>query len=60
MNWAKKATKLDNVYRANRLKILANDGITAIGMRLGENYQEARGIAEQIEGEALSLFTGMS
>lgn len=60
MNWAKKATKLDNVYRANRLKILANDGITAIGMRLGENYQEARGVAEQIEGEALSLFTGMS
>ena len=59
-NWAKKATKLDNVYRANRLKILANDGITAIGMRLGENYQEARGVAEQIEGEALSLFTGMS
>jgi hypothetical protein len=60
MNWAKKATKLDNVYRANRLEILANDGITAIGMRLGENYQEARGVAEQIEGEALSLFTGMS
>lgn len=60
MNWAKKATKLDNVYRANRLKILVNDGITAIGMRLGENYQEARGVAEQIEGEALSLFTGMS
>lgn len=60
MNWAKKATKLDNVYRANRLKILANDGITAIGMRLGENYQESRGVAEQIEGEALSLFTGMS
>lgn len=60
MNWAKKATKLDNVYRANRLKIIANDGITAIGMRLGENYQEARGVAEQIEGEALSLFTGMS
>lgn len=60
MNWAKNATKLDNVYRANRLKILANDGITAIGMRLGENYQEARGVAEQIEGEALSLFTGMS
>ena len=60
MNLAKKATKLDNVYRANRLKILANDGITAIGMRLGENYQEARGVAEQIEGEALSLFTGMS
>lgn len=60
MNWAKKATKLDNVYRANRLKILANDAITAIGMRLGENYQEARGVAEQIEGEALSLFTGMS
>lgn len=60
MNWAKKAAKLDNVYRANRLKILANDGITAIGMRLGENYQEARGVAEQIEGEALSLFTGMS
>lgn len=60
INWAKKATKLDNVYRANRLKILANDGITAIGMRLGENYQEARGVAEQIEGEALSLFTGMS
>lgn len=60
MNWAKKATKLDNVYRANRLKILVNDGITAIGMRLGENYQEARGVAEQIESEALSLFTGMS
>lgn len=60
MNWAKKATKLDNVYRANRLKILAKDGITAIGMRLGENYQEARGVAEQIEGEALSMFTGMS
>lgn len=60
MNWAKKATKLDNVYRANKLKIIANDGITAIGMRLGENYQEARGVAEQIEGEALSLFTGMS
>lgn len=60
MNWAKKATKLDNVYRANKLKILANDGITAIGMRLGENYQEARGVAEQTEGEALSLFTGMS
>ena len=60
INWAKKATKLDNVYRANKLKIIANDGITAIGMRLGENYQEARGVAEQIEGEALSLFTGMS
>lgn len=60
MNWAKKATKLDNVYRANKLKIIANDGITAIGMRLGENYQEARGVADQIEGEALSLFTGMS
>lgn len=60
MNWAKKATKLDNVYRANKLKIIANDGITAIGMRLGENYQEARGVAEQIEGEALSLFTRMS
>lgn len=60
INWAKKATKLDNVYRANKLKIIANDGITAIGMRLGENYQEARGVAEQIEGEALSLFTRMS
>ena len=60
MNWAKKATKLDNVYRANKLKLIAEDGITAIGMRLGENYQEARGVAEQIEGEALSLFTGMS
>lgn len=60
MDLAKKATKLDNVYRANRLKILVNDGITAIGMRLGENYQEARGVAEQIEGEALSLFTRMS
>ena len=60
MNWAKKATKLDNVYRANKLKLIAKDGITAIGMRLGENYQEARGVAEQIEGEALSLFTGMS
>lgn len=59
-NWAKKATKLDNVYRANKLKLIAKDGITAIGMRLGENYQEARGVAEQIEGEALSLFTGMS
>ena len=60
MNWAKKATKLDNVYRANKLKLIAKDGITAIGMRLGENYQEARGVAEQTEGEALSLFTGMS
>lgn len=60
MNWAKKATKLDNVYRANKLKLIAKDGITAIGMRLGENYQEARGVAEQIEGESLSLFTGMS
>ena len=60
MNWAKKATKLDKVYRANKLKLIAKDGITAIGMRLGENYQEARGVAEQIEGEALSLFTGMS
>ena len=60
MNWAKKATKLDNVYRANKLKLIAKDGITVIGMRLGENYQEARGVAEQIEGEALSLFTGMS
>lgn len=60
MNWAKKATKLDNVYRANKLKLIAKEGITAIGMRLGENYQEARGVAEQIEGEALSLFTGMS
>lgn len=60
MNLAKKATKLDNVYRANKLKLIAKDGITAIGMRLGENYQEARGVAEQIEGEALSLFTGMS
>ena len=60
MNWAKKATKLDNVYRANKLKLIAKDSITAIGMRLGENYQEARGVAEQIEGEALSLFTGMS
>lgn len=60
MNWAKKATKLDNVYRANKLKLIAKAGITAIGMRLGENYQEARGVAEQIEGEALSLFTGMS
>jgi hypothetical protein len=60
MNWAKKATKLDNVYRVNKLKLIAKDGITAIGMRLGENYQEARGVAEQIEGEALSLFTGMS
>lgn len=60
INWAKKATKLDNVYRANKLKLIAKDGITAIGMRLGENYQEARGVAEQIEGEALSLFTGMS
>lgn len=60
MNWAKKATKLDNVYRANKLKLIAKDGITAIGMRFGENYQEARGVAEQIEGEALSLFTGMS
>lgn len=60
MNWAKKATKLDNVYRANKLKLIAKDGITAIGMRLGENYQEARGVAEQIEEEALSLFTGMS
>ena len=60
INWAKKATKLDNVYRANKLKLIAKDGITAIGMRLGENYQEARGVVEQIEGEALSLFTGMS
>ena len=60
MNWAKEATKLDNVYRANKLKLIAKYGITAIGMRLGENYQEARGVAEQIEGEALSLFTGMS
>lgn len=60
MNWAKKASKLDNVYRAAKYKTIAKDGLTAIGMRLGENYQEARGVAEQINQEALDLFAGMN
>nr|DAT72400.1 MAG TPA: hypothetical protein [Crassvirales sp.] len=60
MNWAKKASKLDNVYKAAKYKTIAKDGLTAIGMRLGENYQEARGVAEQINQEALDLFAGMN
>lgn len=60
LNKAKQVTGLDNVYRANKLRILAKDGITAIGMRLGENYQEARGVAEQLNEEALGVFNGMS
>lgn len=60
MNWAKKASKLDNVYKAAKYKTIAQDGLTAIGMRLGENYQEARGVAEQINQEALDLFAGMN
>lgn len=60
MNWAKKASKLDNVYKATKYKTIAQDGLTAIGMRLGENYQEARGVAEQIYQEATDLFSNMS
>lgn len=60
MNKARAITKLDNAYNAMRVQTLAKDGITAIGMRLGENYQEARGVAEQIQQEATDLFSNMS
>lgn len=60
INKAKVITKLDNVYNAQRVSALYKDGITAIGMRLGENYQEARGVAEQINQEAIDLFSNMS
>lgn len=60
MNKARAITKLDNAYNMARVQALAKDGITAIGMRLGENYQEARGVAEQINQEALDLFAGMN
>lgn len=60
MNKVRKITKLDNTYNAMRASAIAKDGLTAIGMRLGENYQEARGVAEQINQEAIDLFTGMN
>ena len=60
MNKARAITKLDNAYNMARVQALAKDGITAIGMRLGENYQEARGVAEQIHQEATDLFGNMS
>lgn len=60
MDKARAITKLDNVYNMARVQALAKNGITAIGMRLGENYQEARGVAEQIYQEAIDLFSNMS
>lgn len=60
MNKARAITKLDNAYNAMRAQTLAKEGLTAIGMRLGENYQEARGVAEQIQQEAIDTFSKMS
>lgn len=60
MNAVQRITKLDNTYNAMRAQTLIKDGLTSIGMRLGENYQEARGVAEQIQNEAFDLFAGMS
>lgn len=60
INKVRHISKLDNAYKAQRAAALYKDGITAIGMRLGENYQEARGVAEQINQEAIDLFSNMS
>lgn len=60
INKVRHISKLDNAYKAQRAAAIYKDGITAIGMRLGENYQEARGVAEQINQEAVDLFSNMS
>lgn len=59
INKAEKLLSLDNIYNAQRVKTIAQTGISSIGMRLGENYQEARGVAEQINEEALKVFGDM-
>lgn len=59
INKAEKLLSLDNVYNAQKAKAILETGVSSIGMRLGENYQEARGIAEQITEEALNVFSDM-
>lgn len=59
INKAEKLLSLDNVYNAQKAKSILETGISSIGMRLGENYQEARGVAEQITEEALNVFSDM-
>lgn len=59
INKAEKLLSLDNVYNAQKAKAILETGVSSIGMRLGENYQEARGVAEQITEEALNVFSDM-
>lgn len=56
INKAEKLLSLDNIYNAQRVKTIAQTGISSIGMRLGENYQEARGVAEQIRRSSKSIW----
>lgn len=59
INKAEKLLSLDNIYNAQKAKSILETGVSSIGMRLGENYQEARGVAEQITEEALNVFSDM-
>lgn len=60
INNVEKFAKLDNIYNAQRVKSLTESGLTAIGMRLGENYQESRATAQQMNTEALDTFYKMT
>lgn len=59
INKVEKFTKLDNVHNLTRAKVIAQNGLTAVGMRLGENYQEARATGEQVETEAIDTLSRM-
>lgn len=51
---------LSSPYNLNKLRSYAESGITAVGMRLGENYQEARQTAEEVKDETLNYFNKIS
>lgn len=46
-------------YNMNKIKSYTESAVTAAGMRLGENYQEARQVNEQVKGETITYFNSI-
>lgn len=47
-------------YNLNKIRSYTESAVTAAGMRLGENYQEARQTTEQVKEETIDHFNSMS
>lgn len=59
-DYGKSIQAATSAYNINRIKSYAETAVTAGGMRIGENYQEARQTTQQVKSETLAQFNSMN